>query len=618
MCGILGYIGKRYIEKDFQNGMKAMAHRGPDNQSKTTFKIDEYTLSFGHLRLSIIDLSTEADQPMYDREGRYCIIFNGEIYNFKYLKKEYLSDVQFQTQGDTEVILEMYRKFGKGMLQYLEGMFAFAIYDKVDSQLFIARDQLGIKPLYLCRTNDGLIFSSEIKGVLQFQEVDPSKDQNCIAEFLMNGFLYEPDTGYQNITKLRPGHYSAIDLKSDKLSIVQSQYWTLSHDQTDPKALERDISYAINSHLISDAKKGLFFSGGVDSSLILCIADEELEVLTVRPDDAEVAQSGMENDFSYAQKIAKIRAIDLIQVPLDDNEGSILADIEWIAKNVEEPIADYTFLASYKLSKAASRRGYKVMLSGMGADELFGGYDRYLLVKYASIFSILIWPVKVFGRFWKPLAKKAQRFTSFFAEKGFLMKYSSLIGYFSTAEIKTLLNDTECLNRFQDKLRPDMENSAHLSPLKQAMYLDVKGFLAHNFMVADKSSMMASIEMRVPLATHYLFSKSMNVQESTLINGKSTKIILKKILEKYLPKNLIYRKKTGFNPPLDTKIWNLGNDRITRYIEKSKISEIINLEIVSGILSSHFAKKENNTYKIYNLLFLAAWYKEEEPSIKNT
>lgn len=616
MCGIIGYLGKQQKKKEFQNAMEAMAHRGPDNQTVVHFENSPHSLTFGHLRLSIIDLSSDADQPMYDTESRYCLIFNGEIYNFRQLKKEHLSSVAFQTGSDTEVLLEMYRKYNKEMLQYLEGMFALAIYDSQEGTLFIARDQLGIKPMYLYHTEDTFIFSSEIKGICQFSEVDSSKDKGCLAEFLVNGFLYEPDTGYQNVTKLKPGHYAFIDINTSAIAVNQIAYWELSKDLSQSNNLEKDVSYAINSHLVSDAKKGLFFSGGVDSSLILCMSEEPLEAMTVRPDDEEVAQSGMENDFSYAKRIAAHRNVDLIQVPLDDSEDSILSEIEWIAKNVEEPIADYTFLASYKLSQKARDRGYKVMLSGMGADELFGGYDRYLLVKYAAAFRMLLLPVSIFGRFWKSLAKKTQRFASFFREKDFLMKYSSLIGYFSREEISFLLGSESGMIEFQKKLSQRMENCEKMTPLKKAMFLDAQGFLSHNFMVADKSSMLASIEMRVPLATHSLYARTMNASEEQLIRGKTTKRILKSILEKFIPKELIYRKKTGFNPPLDAKIWNLGMEKIMNTIQKSSIIEVINMDAVQAILEAHFTKKVNNTYKIYSLLFLAAWYNQGGADIK--
>lgn len=612
MCGIIGYLDTSSNVVELEKGLQLMKHRGPDNRGFETHSFDDYHVGLGHLRLSIIDLSPASNQPFIDSSSRYSIVFNGEIYNFKKLRMM-ISGIEMKTSGDTEVLVELYRQFGTEMVKMLEGMFAFAIYDAVEHTIFIARDQLGIKPLYIYNHEGRFIFASEIKGVKAFSAVNSKIDESCISEFLLNGFLYEPDTGYQFISKLPPAHIGLVSVKEGDLNLHTERYWSVDeYDINTQKrtSLQSLIKSEVDAHMVSDAKMGLFFSGGVDSSLIMCLAEEELQPMIVRPAKSEVKAAGLVNDYDYAKRIAEIRKVQLSEVQLGDRGTSILDEIRWIAEHVEEPIADYTFLASYNVSKAAHEDQFKVMQSGMGADEIFGGYDRYLLLKYSKLLQFFRLPLAIFGKRIKSLAKKVDRFGSFFKEPSFGMRYTNLVGYFNRTEVQDLLRADlrSGITKFESKIDSILERCNFSSPLKKGMYLDSLGFLSHNFLVADKSSMLASIEVRVPLATKNLFAKAIHSNESMLIKGGTTKYILKKILLRFLPNDIVNRKKQGFNPPLDTRINDLGATEIKKFLNDTPIYQILNKPNAEQIIDAHFDKRDNYTYKIYSLLFFAAWY----------
>lgn len=608
MCGILGYFSERkYNIESLEGSMSLMKHRGPDYKSEIKISNFDSTIHLSHLRLSIIDVSPRSNQPFISQCDQYIIVFNGEIYNYKKLKEIYLTDVSFQTESDTEVLLELYKRYNAQMLSWLEGMFAFSIYDKQKKELFMARDPLGIKPLYYYHDHEKYVFSSEIKPLFSFPGIEKKIDSSFLEEFLRNGFIYEPDTGFENIKKVYPGSYHIIKITDNKIQLRNEKYWS-PVSSIKEQNIDHLLNTTINQHLISDVPVGTFFSGGVDSTVIINEIKQDTTLLTLKSDQNDVKASGFSSDYYYANKIANHLNKPLTEIQLDASDSdSLLDEITHIASSVEEPIADYTFIASQKLSKAARDRNLIVMLSGMGADEIFAGYPRYSLVQYEKIYKMIL-PFSPMLRISKSLNKKVDRFNNFFNNTEFVLKYSSLVGYFSNEEINNL-SKLESKNTYVTKLNKKLESYQDCSPVKKAMILDKDGFLSHNFMVGDKSSMLESIELRVPLATKSLFDYTFSLPDNELLNLRTTKILLKKYLEKSLPKNFIYRKKAGFNPPLDGKILKLGKDKIYNYCYDNGLFDIVNEKPFKIILNKHFSKKVNNTYKIYSLLFLSAWYK---------
>ncbi|CAM1373370.1 conserved hypothetical protein [Tenacibaculum litopenaei] len=605
MCGILGYISKQELK--LHEGLIEMEHRGPDAQGIYEFQ----NLKMGHRRLSIIDLNEGANQPfIYQNQ---ILVFNGEIYNYKELKAILLAEgVDFQTESDTEVLLHWLIKKGIEQIGQVEGMFSFAWFNETSKKLFLVRDSLGIKPLYVYQEEGKLIFSSEIKSIFSVLPEAKRIDESCLAEYLLNGFIYEPETGFKNIRKIAQAGYEVYDLDANLLEEVK--YWNLSKApkmKSSNSIIEKEIDNSIREHLVADVPVGLFFSGGIDSSIILSQTRNTILPITVKSSENDYKEAGMSSDYDYAMEIGKKLNIDVEAIPLEETETNdkFLALVEEVAIGNEELIADFTYQSSKLLSEKAKAKGLTVMISGMGADEIMAGYPRYKLVKYDGLLGLMKPLVRVFGKRSKWMAKKAERFQNYFDAKDFSMKYTSLIGYFSMSEVESLLESKTGIDRYKDKLDRLLAPVKGMSKLRKAMYLDYFGFLSHNFSVSDKSSMQASIELRVPLATKRLYELSWNLKDIGLIDLFKFKKPLRAYLLKYLPKKIVDRKKAGFNPPMDNFIYQLGFESILEVYRKNGLFEFVKEEVVREIAQKHFDKRVNNTYKLYQLLHFSYWLK---------
>lgn len=611
MCGISGFVANQKI--DLKNSLDAMAHRGPDAIGEYYYDYNSVSVGLGHRRLSIIDLSSNANQPFHSIRDEYSIIFNGEIYNYAQLKSDLVKrGYEFLSNSDTEVLLYMYVEYGAEMLNLLNGIFGFCILDKKNHQIFIARDHLGIKPIYFYQSTDLFAFASEIKALEQIAGVKKTIDNEQLTEFLLNGFIYEPDTGFKEIKKIKPGSYILLDFSADGLKATETVYWMPRKNNFNPEEFESLVNQSIREQTVSDVPLGVFFSGGVDSSIILSELRGETHAFVVKASEEEYQNAGMTSDYDYATKIAKIFNTDLEAITLAKGETldseTFLNYIDYLSKATEEPIADFTFIASLQLSRETKKRGYTVMLSGMGADELFGGYPRYKLVKYDSLFSIVKPLVNLLFAKVSFFKKKIERFNSFLKERDFIFRYTSLVGVFSKKEVGDLLINGPSFKRYSDKLTKIITPFSHESNLKKAMVLDLYGFLSHNFMVADKSSMLASQELRVPLATKDLFEMGFTLPDSKLISLSKTKLPLRKMLLKNLPSSIVNRRKAGFNPPMDGAVNDLGKEKALNYMERNGLFTFLNKTEVERVLNDHFSNRANNTYKIFQLLYISSWY----------
>ena len=613
MCGIIGYLSKDEL-KNISLGIKKIKHRGPDFQKVNVFHLKGMNLGFGHARLSIIDIDDRSNQPYFSKNKEFCLIYNGEIYNYQILRKELISkfNIKFRTNSDTEVLLEFLIKYGVPGLKRLEGMFAFAFFDKSSRRILLVRDKLGIKPLYyyLSRDKKEILWSSELKGIWSMLGKKAPIDDQVWAEYLSAGFIYEPDTGYKNTFKVQAGHYLEINFNNNPPLIKENEYWRPKIIRS-KKKLEQKILSSINDHLVSDVPIGQFFSGGIDSSIILSATKESIAPLIVRANQQEVKKAGFTSDYEYGKKIANFLDVSLNEVELaykENEPNEFLNSIEHVVDIIEEPIADYTTIVSELISKKAKEKGFTVMLSGMGADEIFGGYPRYQLIKYGAILK-LFWPFIIpFIRNSPYFKKKIERFNNFFNSKGFAESYQSLLTPFSKKEIFNLLKNKNGLKKFEEKLYEIYKKNKNNSKIKTAMKMDIRGFLSHNFLVADKSSMQASLELRVPLATGELFELTLSLPDRKLLTIFHRKVVLRRLLLKSLPKSLVDRRKAGFHPPLDSKINDLGPEKILFYIEKNGLKDVLNISEIKKIINDHFYKGINNTFKIYRLLFISAWY----------
>lgn len=616
MCGIVGYISNKKPSLD--NNLSIMNHRGPDSNGKYYHESNENYVGLGHVRLSIIDLDSHANQP-FKYLDRYIMVFNGEIYNYIEIKKELVkNNYVFSTSSDTEVLIAAYDHYKENIFDYLDGMFAFCIYDSVENKLFCARDHVGIKPLYYYynQENNELYFASELKSLFEFKEVPKKISQNAICEFLFNGWLYEPDTGFENVFKVMPGGYIEYDLNT--LKMKNEIYFDVANekkilDNLNDKNIEDLIDNSINVQCRSDVPLGVFFSGGVDSTVIVSKVDKTA-CLTAKYNEDDIKDSGAGNDYLFSKEIAKELNLDITPIKLQEEDFSI-DTIKNIVKNTEEPIADFTYQISERISFKARQAGYKVMLSGMGADEIFGGYPRYKFVKYKRFFASVAFfskPLAGVIKNFNFLAKKVDRFYAFVEEKDFVFAYTSLIVGFSKKEVKKLIKDENRIQIYHNKINTYLNRVKGKSDFKKAFYLDLYGFLSHNFIVTDKSSMQASIELRVPLINKYLLIKNFYEDDNNLLDFGTSKKQLKNILRKILPNKIIDRRKMGFNPPMDKLINNLGKEKIVDIVTKGNLSNYINLEYIYDLIEDHFMGKNNNTYKLWLTLYLNYWVEENE------
>ena len=619
MCGISGYYSQEDKRSQLDQSLVAIAHRGPDSNGKMTWGVDGQSyVGLGHVRLSILDLSSTGFQPMASSDEKLVMVFNGEVYNHKELRNRLLGHV-FAGHSDSELLLEYYRRFGTSGLSDLRGMFAVAFYEADSGKLVLVRDQIGVKPLYYTQSDKGFFFSSEIRGLRPFLGSAPSVSRDDLFEFMSCGFVYEPHTGFENILKIPAGSYAVVQNGTATLH----QYFDIEKESRQATYSDQLVEQSIKRQLEADAKLGVFFSGGLDSSVIAAYAQKPSLFARYKQDD--VALSGAENDEPYAEAIAERLKLDLRKVPLDADHSdaeSVLKSMRAVAAGTEELISDYTYFASAELSKVARAKGFKVMLSGMGGDEVFVGYPRYRLLIGGVIFRSLGnaaqwgWLRSILRRI-PSIAKKVDRFAHFYSEKEFALRYARLLGYFRQQELRDLLGDTEYDSRaksFVEKSDGFLKGFEGDPPVIRAMILDFYGFLSHNLMVADKSSMSVGLELRVPLLDQDLYCGYLGA----LRNGREPVVFgkqpLKKLLLSLLPRALVHRRKTGFNPPLDAKINMIGEMRILQILRLGFMASVLNLPAAEAIVRRHFANMENNSYKIWQLLYLSFWLDEHKPT----
>ncbi|MGG7094079.1 asparagine synthase (glutamine-hydrolyzing) [Shewanella indica] len=609
MCGISGFFSFSDHSEDLHKSLTMTSHRGPDSSGTYKLSKNGVHVGLGHNRLSILDLSDNASQPMKHPDG-VVLVFNGEIYNYSELKKKYLSHVDFCSASDTEVLLNLYMEFGCKAFAMLEGMFSFSILDERTNCLYLVRDSLGIKPVYYVHNDEGFAFCSEIKGLAQYSFVDKVISSQQVYEFLNSGFVYEPNTGFEYIVKVPPSSFLLIDIDSGEIEV--EEYTPIIHKNNELN-LENELRQAVKRQLVSDVPLGVFFSGGIDSSILAMHAEDSELIFAEYSADAS-----SDLDKQYSEEISSHLCKKLTKVSIKDDEkdlDSLLEQIRFVVRGTEEPISDYTFWSTYKLSRAAKESGYTVMLSGMGGDELYAGYPRYFILKYKGVIKLFFPFINAFykmGFFPGSFDKKMTRLRTFANDNNFASSYTRLVGYFSEKDINQLYkSDIEQERKeFLKKLDYILDKSNSADPIKKAQHLDKFGFLSHNLSVSDKASMLASIELRVPLLSESLVSIAQKLPSKKMVNGFSGKLPLLECLYKKLPKRLFARPKTGFNPPLDTLINNLGKDELKRQLLSDTMLSAFNSDYMNGLIDEHFLGLSNNSYKLWQLVYLKFWLEE--------
>jgi asparagine synthase (glutamine-hydrolysing) len=626
MCGIAGFIGFNNNIELAENANKMQQHRGPDNQAVWS---DNY-IALAHQRLSIIDLSEAGNQPFH--KYNLTIIFNGEIYNYKELqqKLETEKQVKFISSSDTEVVLEMYKQYGVECLDYFIGMFAFAIYNKDTSAFFLVRDHFGIKPVFYTQINGAFAFSSELKTLVGIPGFNKSINHKAMVSSVNYRWVSGNETMFNGCSKLPPAHYIIYN-KETGVQLVQ--YWDLKEDiksSSNENELAQDIANAVeqsvNRHMVADVPVSSFLSGGLDSSLISVIAKKtntKLSTFTIGTSDKDQKVESMPDDEKYAKILADAFELDHHVIKISPD---ILKDFPAMVKTLDEPIGDPAAINTYLICKAAKEKGVKVLLSGMGADEIFFGYRRQKatlmalrfnklpgFIKYAAIKTVGLLPVKLFGKGFK-LGRWAKRFVGF-ANMPIHQAYMRSYSYYDSAELKELLTPSywKAIDDINEEHKKIFDAKFKSDPVNRICNTDLSMFmLGLNITYTDRASMAASVEVRVPFIDKLLITKAMQVPGHFKIKNGESKYILKKAAEKFLPKKIIYRPKASFGAPIRSWISDDLKSMVDELLSKENIEKrgFFNFEFVKKIIDNDRNSTEDNAYQIYQLLTLELWCRE--------
>lgn len=628
MCGIVGYIGDR-PDEHIHGLMGTLQHRGPDDSGCYINK----RLAFGFQRLAILDLSLNGHQPMFSDNGNYVIIFNGEIYNYQEIKKELLNEgVFFNSESDTETLVNGYQVWGEEVLNKLNGIFAFAIYDIRADEIFIARDQFGVKPLYYYQDEEVFLFGSEIKSFLRIPSFDRSIDEKGLLNYI--NYLWSPGatTAFKKVKKLLPGHFLKFSINSSvKNKIVK--YYDIPFNGTYLNLPEEDIINqleekllsAVKRQLMSDVPVGFFLSGGLDSSLLVAMArrlnpDQSIQSFTINT-SVLAKNEGFSNDLDYARLVASHLNVSLEIV---DANIDIVNDFDKMIWHLDEPQADFAPLNVLNICKRSKEMGYKVLIGGAGGDDLFSGYRRHIAINYEKYFSI----IPNWGRkFLKHISNELPSNNSTCRRIRKLMidldktTIERQTGYFSWIPLsvsKTLFSPQfqKLIGGYNplDYLTSLVSNiPTERNDLNQMLYWEMKSFLVdHNLNYTDKLSMAVGVEARVPYLDIELVEFSTKIHPELKLKGKETKYILKKVAERYLPKEVIYRSKAGFGAPVRGWITYKLEDKINTYLSKSAINKrgIFNADAVWKLIEYNNKNKIDASYVVLTLLAIESWMRQ--------
>lgn len=637
MCGIAGLIAHD-PEKRIAHALAAIEHRGRDDEGvfvSQAFGPNELQACLGHRRLSIIDTSAAGHQPMFTEDGRYSIILNGEIYNYRDLRSQVeTAGETFTTATDTEVLLKAFRMWGTDGLDKLNGMFAFAVWDDREKRLTLVRDRAGIKPLYYARVGDTLVFASEIKAILATGVIRAELDREALDQYLT--FLWTPDphTLFKGIHKLPPGHY--LTWKNGE--ITQTQWWDLSFAEIDTSRSEMDwreevlhtLERVVRLEMVSDVPLGSFLSGGVDSSSIVALMKRygdarRVSTYTVGIEPEDLKFDIIPDDVTWARRVGELFDTDYHELMLKPDVAELLPKLIY---HTDEPIADPAIITSYLVSKAA-RETLTVLLSGVGGDEIFAGYPRYLAMKLASavdpVPGVLRRPVMKAiesvlpggkpGRFTGPM-RNAKKFAKSAAME-FEDRYLGFGTYFSN-EAKTrlytpaLLEETANFDAYRHH-RAYFERVSDADPLNRLLYVDFKTFLpCLNLAYTDKTSMAANLEVRVPFLNVELLDLTARMPPDLKLRGMKRKYILKRAAEQLLPHNVVWRKKAGFGAPIRSWLRGPLRPMVDDLLSEERVRRrgLFDAAVVRQIIERNLSGREDLNLQVFQLLVLELWMQQ--------
>jgi asparagine synthase (glutamine-hydrolysing) len=639
MCGLTGFflsnrkMDRNKLIKNLNEMTSALIHRGPDAQN--IWINNQNTLGLGHTRLSIRDLSSLGNQPMLSSCGRYVIVYNGEIYSHSELKEELIKEgVQFKSTTDTEIILESISKFGfKETLLKLNGMFAMAVYDKKEDKLFLTRDRIGIKPLYWGKIENNIFFGSELKSIKKFFGFKNILNKVAINYFIKWGFITAPLSIYENVYKIIPGEIIEVD---KNINIKKTIYWKLSDKiknqylsennlnyQYSLSSLENLINDSVKKSLVSDVPIGSFLSGGIDSTIVSYFmqknSKQKIKTFSLGFEEIELDES------QDAKKIAQFIGSD--HNVLYFSSKDIIKHFDKIPEIYDEPFADSSQMPTSLISEYA-KKSASVILSGDGGDELFGGYNRYVeAIKRSSTQSDFKNKLKnqviqlmetIPGSIQNKIGNlfsisniedKIKNYNKNYSKKKPEEIYIKLLAQF--IELKNILNDEQ----LKDISDFDKFNYSIKNVEEKFMYFDTMNYLPEDILTkVDRASMHYSLEVRVPLLDYRIVEFAWTIPIKYKIKGNKQKIILKDILKKNIPTNLIKKDKMGFGIPVDKWLRTILLDKANYYLSSQQLDKykMFNSDSITKIWNNHKNNIENNGYKLWNIIIFQQWLEYNE------
>lgn len=623
ICGIVDYRGRYPINATILNRMvETIGYRGPDDRGvHITGDNGNIRVGLGQSRLGVIDPSPRGHQPMCNEDGSAWLVYNGEVYNFPSLRKELeAKGHRFRSQTDAEVVLHSYEEYGEECVKLFRGDFAFAVWDDRRKRLFLARDRVGVKPLYYCYSDGRLIFASEIKAILACPGVERYVDPHGLSDFLTYEFIPFPRTMLKGIKKLPPASY--LVLENETMHITP--YWEVRYNPL-PRSEEeiceglfKVLREAVKMRLISDVPLGAFLSGGLDSSTIVGLMSQ---VATGRVKTFSIGfEDKSYNELSYARCVAEAFGTQHQEFIIKPQAGEMF---EKLIYHLDDPIADFSIFPTYLVSKIA-RDYVTVALSGDGGDETFGGYDTYVAHKLATAFGgaariLGQWPFSGLAASIPPSPKKkgiinrVKRFTEGMGLPSDLRHYrwmtflseSEKEGLFTREFLSALNGDSS-----YKSIREHFSSVRYADELNKLMYVDLKTYLTDDGAVkVDRMSMACSLEVRVPILDHKVIEYMANVPTEMKVKGLQTKYLLRKTFSKILPQKIVNRGKEGFSIPIKHWLKEELRPLMLDLLSEQSLAKrgYFRPEAVSRLIREHLEGRENHSHRLWAMIVFEQW-----------
>ncbi len=625
MCGITGFVdfNMHTSLETLRKMTDVIAHRGPDDSGHELVQSDAFTLGLGFRRLSIIELSVLGHQPMLSDDGNYTLTFNGEIYNYKEVRK-LLQDagIQFKTNSDTEVILQSYIKWGRACVQHFIGMFAFVIYDKIKQQVVACRDRAGVKPFLYYFKNNLFLYGSELKSFHQHPHFEKSICNAAVALYFQHGYIPAPYSIFEHTYKLLPGHWLLLDLKTQ--NITTEKYWDVTDAYNLPKLkidyaeavteTEKLLQSACEYRMVADVPVGVFLSGGYDSSLVTALLQtnrsQKLKTFTIGFEEEAF------NEAKYAKQVAQHLGTEHYEYTCTYKQA--IEIIPNLAEMYDEPFADSSAIPTYLVSKMA-RQQVTVALSADGGDETFAGYTKYEKgLRYINKLNTL-------PSFGKSLATLPLHIANQFSSDNLsvpdrIEKLKLILKAKHPADAFNIITQAMTVNEVRQLLKSDFTigktafddyHNLHASELlDNFLWLDYKTYMVDDILQkVDRATMAISLEGREPLLDHRIIEWAAQLPSDFKLHNGTGKRILRDITHKYLPREIMERPKMGFRIPVEHWMKNEQKDLLLQYVNQKKIEQsgLLNFAAVDKMLTTYLNKDIEDFHRIWKVFILQMW-----------